>query len=81
MANSEILRVTSSSQKDAQPVSDTIVHAGLTLFPDATISIALQVDDEIQTATVAGPDPTTVDAWWKPFPAPAETGRNDVLFR
>ncbi len=71
-ATGEILRVISSSPKSAQPVFDTIVRTGLTLFPDATISIALQINDEVQVAAIAGPDPADVEAWRARFPAPVK---------
>jgi len=71
-ATGEILRVISSSPKSAQPVFETIVRTGLTLFPNATISIALQVGDEVQVAAIAGPDPADVEAWRRRFPAPVK---------
>jgi class 3 adenylate cyclase len=71
-ATAEILRVISNSPKSAQPVFETIVRTGLTLFPNATISIALQVGDEVQVAEIAGPDPADVEAWRRRFPAPVK---------
>ena len=69
-ATAEILRVISSSPTSAQPVFETIVQTGLTLFPNATISIALQAGDEVRVAAIAGPDPADVEAWRRRFPAP-----------
>ncbi len=69
-ATEEILHVISSSPNSAQPVFETIVEAGLTLFLDATISIALQADHEVHVAAIAGPDPALVEAWRGRFPAP-----------
>jgi class 3 adenylate cyclase len=69
-ATAEILRVISSSPKSAQPVFDAIVNAGLTLFPNAVVSIALQVEDEVQVAAIAGADIVAAEAWRGRFPAP-----------
>lgn len=69
-ATAEILRVISSSPKSAQPVFETIVQTGLTLFPNAMVSIALQAGDEVQVAAIAGSDPANVEAWRRRFPAP-----------
>ena len=69
-ATGEILRVISSSSKDVQQVFDTIVQTGLTLFPEATLSIALKADKQVQAAAIAGPDPLNVEAWRGRFPAP-----------
>ncbi len=69
-ATAEILRVISSSPTSAQPVFETIVQTGLTLFPNATISIALQVGNEVQVAAIAGSDSENVEAWRRRFPAP-----------
>lgn len=69
-ATAEILRVISSSPTSAQPVFETIVQTGLTLFPNATISIALQAGDEVHVAAIAGSDPAGVEAWRRRFPAP-----------
>ena len=69
-ATGEILRVISSSPSSAQPVFESIVQAGLRLFPEATISIALQERNQVQAAAIAGPDPAGVEAWRGRFPAP-----------
>lgn len=69
-ATEEILHVISSSPRSAQPVFETIVAAGLRLFPEATVSIALQSDNEVHVAAIAGPDPALVEAWRGRFPAP-----------
>ena len=69
-ATGEILRVISSSSKDVHQVFDTIVQTGLTLFPEATLSIALKADKQVQAAAIAGPDPLNVEAWRGRFPAP-----------
>ncbi len=71
-ATGEILRVISRSPNSAQPVFETIVKTGLTLFPHATISIALQVEDEVQVLAIAGPDSADVEAWRRRFPAPVK---------
>ena len=69
-ATGEILDVIRSSPRSAQPVFDAIVRAGLRLFPDATISIALRRNDQVEVAAIAGPDPAGVEAWRNRFPAP-----------
>jgi signal transduction histidine kinase len=62
-ATSEILRVISNSPTDTQPVFDTIVQSGLTLFPGALVSVALRDGDTINAAAVAAPDPARAEAW------------------
>jgi hypothetical protein len=69
-ATGEILDVIRSSPRSAQPVFDAIVRAGLRLFPNATISIALRRNDQVEVAAIAGPDPAGVEAWRNRFPAP-----------
>ncbi|MGI9370395.1 MAG: adenylate/guanylate cyclase domain-containing protein [Ruegeria sp.] len=69
-ATSEILDIISSSPRDAQPVFEAIVRAGQKLFPNATISIALRVGDEVKVAAISGPDDAGVEAWRGRFPAP-----------
>ena len=69
-ATGEILRVISSSPKSAQPVFEIIVQSARTLFPEATVSIALQEGDQVQVAAIAGPDPDSVESWRQRFPAP-----------
>ena len=68
-ATSEILRVISSSPKSARPVFEAIVQAGQRLFPEAIVSIALEVGNEVHVAAIAGPNPAGVAAWRKRFPA------------
>ncbi len=69
-ATAEILDIISSSPRNAQPVFEAIVRAGQKLFPNATISIALRVGDEVQVAAISGPDDAGVEAWRGRFPAP-----------
>jgi len=69
-ATAEILKVISNSPRHAQPVFDSIVQAGLRLFPEATISIALQEADHVKVVAIAGPDPDGVEAWRNRFPSP-----------
>lgn len=68
-ATAEILRVISSSPKNAQPVFEAIVRAGQRLFPEAIVSIALQAGNEVRVAAIAGPNSAGVAAWSKRFPA------------
>jgi GAF domain-containing protein len=69
-ATSEVLRVISSSLTDTQPVFDAIVHAGIKLFPDAAIAIALPDGDQVRAAAIAERDPQRVAAWKDRFPVP-----------
>ena len=69
-ATVEILDVIRTSPKTAQPVFEAIVQAGLRLFPEATMSIALHDSDQIKVAAIAGPDASGVEAWRQRFPAP-----------
>lgn len=71
-ATSEILSVISRSPDSAQPVFDTIVQSGLTLFPEATISVALREAEEVHVVAIAGPDAAQVEAWRQRFPAPVK---------
>jgi GAF domain-containing protein len=69
-ATSEVLRVISSSLTDTQPVFDAIVHAGIKLFSDAAIAIALPDGDQVRAAAIAERDPQRVAAWKDRFPVP-----------
>jgi class 3 adenylate cyclase len=73
-ATEEILRVINSSPNSAQPVFEAIVNAGLTLFPEATISIALEKDGHIHAAAIAGADADKVEDWRVRFPYPISHG-------
>jgi GAF domain-containing protein len=69
-ATSEILRVISSSLTDTQPVFDAIVQAGINLFPDAAIAIALPEGDQVRAAAIAERDPERAEVWRRRFPNP-----------
>ena len=69
-ATAEILRVAASFPSSPQPVFDSIVKAGQKLFPNAIVSIALQVKDEVRVVAIAGPNEADVEAWRERFPAP-----------
>jgi PAS domain S-box-containing protein len=69
-ATAEILRVTSSSPTDTQPVFDAIVKSGCRLFPDAAVSIALPDGDVARAVAVADSDPARAAAWRSRFPFP-----------
>jgi class 3 adenylate cyclase len=69
-ATGEILRVISRSPISSQQVFEAIVQAGSTLFPEAAISIALQVGDQVQAVAVAEADPARAEAWRRRFPFP-----------
>ncbi len=82
-ATADILNVICNSPGRAEPVFDAIVNAGLRLFPQATVSIALQVGHELHVAAIAGPDPQGVEAWRNRFPArlQPDTIHGHVIFR
>ena len=69
-ATAEILSVISNSLDDTQPVFDAIVQSGLKLFPDATISVALPDDGQVEVAAIAESDPARAEAWRRRFPFP-----------
>jgi two-component system, NtrC family, sensor kinase len=69
-ATAEILSVISNSLDDTQPVFDAIVQGGLKLFPDATISVALPHDGQVEVAAIAVSDPARAEAWRRRFPFP-----------
>jgi GAF domain-containing protein len=69
-ATAEILGVISSSLTDVQPVFDTIVRSGLTLFPGAAVSIELAVGDEVHAAAIAAGDAAGIENWRSIFPFP-----------
>src|SRR5262249_31758370 len=46
-ATSEVLKVISNSLSDTQPVFETIVRSGVTLFSEAAVSIALVDNDMV----------------------------------
>ncbi len=69
-ATAEILRVISSSPTSAQPVFDAIVQTGLTLFPDAAITISLPKDGQVHAVAIAESDPVRAEAWRARFPFP-----------
>ena len=69
-ATAEVLTVISNSLTDTQPVFDAIVQSGLKLFPDAAVSVALAVEDQVHAVAVAEPDPARAEAWRRRFPFP-----------
>ena len=69
-ASSDILSVINNSLDNTQPVFEAIVNAGARLFPNAAVSIALPVGDEIRAAAVAEADPAQATAWRQRFPFP-----------
>jgi class 3 adenylate cyclase len=69
-ATGEILRVISMSPTSSQPVFEAIVQTGSTLFPDAAISVALPVGEEVHAAAVAEASPARAEAWRRRFPFP-----------
>jgi GAF domain-containing protein len=70
IATAEILQIVSGSPTDTQPVFDAIVCAGLRLFENAAISVALPDGDNVRAAAVAEPDPARAEAWRRRFPFP-----------
>jgi GAF domain-containing protein/CheY-like chemotaxis protein len=69
-ATADILTVISNSLDDTQPVFDAIVQSGLTLFADATITVALAEGDHVKLAAVADHDSARVEAVRRIFPVP-----------
>ena len=69
-ATSEVLRVISNSLDDTQPVFESIVRSGVTLFSEAAVSIALVDNDMVRAAAVAHRDPARAEAWRSIFPIP-----------
>jgi GAF domain-containing protein len=69
-ATSEVLRVISNSLSDTQPVFESIVRSGVTLFSDAAVSIALVDNDMVRAAAVAHRDLARAEAWRSVFPFP-----------
>ena len=69
-ATSEVLKVISNSLSDTQPVFETIVRSGVTLFSEAAVSIALVDNDMVRAAAVADRDPARAEAWRRIFPFP-----------
>jgi class 3 adenylate cyclase/putative methionine-R-sulfoxide reductase with GAF domain len=69
-ATADILRVISSSPSETQPVFDAIVLAGLKLFPDAAIFVALPDGDQVRAAALAESDAARAEAWRRRFPFP-----------
>jgi GAF domain-containing protein/CheY-like chemotaxis protein len=66
----EILNIIARSPANTQPVFDAIVQAGLKLFPDAAVSIALVKDGMVKAGAVAEADPARAEAWRRRFPFP-----------
>jgi len=62
-ATADVLKVISNSPTDTQPVFESIVESGLTLFPGALVSVALRYGETVNAAAVAAPDPDRVEAW------------------
>jgi len=69
-ATSEVLRVISNSLDDTQPVFESIVRSGVTLFSEAAVSIALVDNDMVRAAAVADRDHARAEAWRSIFPFP-----------
>ena len=69
-ATSEVLRVISNSLSDIQPVFESIVRSGVTLFSEAAVSIALVDNDMVRAAAVAHRDLARAEAWRGIFPFP-----------
>jgi len=65
-----VLRVISNSLDDTQPVFESIVRSGVTLFSEAAVSIALVDNDMVRAAAVADRDPARAEAWRSIFPFP-----------
>jgi GAF domain-containing protein len=64
----EILGAISKSLSDTQPVFESIVRSGVTLFSDAVVSIALVDNGMVRAAAVAHRDLAAAEAWRSVFP-------------
>ncbi len=69
-ATAEILQVISSSPTNTQPVFEAIVQAGLRLFPNAMVAVAIPEGAKVRAAAIATGDPAVTEAWRKRFPFP-----------
>src|SRR5262249_31519182 len=63
-------RSISNSLSDNQPVFETIVRSGVTLFSEAAVSSALVEHDMVRAAAVADRAPARAEAWRRIFPFP-----------
>ncbi|HJQ59227.1 MAG TPA: GAF domain-containing protein, partial [Vineibacter sp.] len=70
IATSDILGVISSSLTDTQPVFEAIVQAGLKLFPNAAVGIAVADNDMVRAVAAAAQDSARAEAWRRRFPFP-----------
>jgi hypothetical protein len=66
-ATAEILKVISESPTDTQPVFDAIVRAGLRLFPNAMVAVAIPEGAKVRAAAIATDDPAVTEAWRNRF--------------
>lgn len=78
-ATVESLRAIASSPHNAQPVFEAIVNSGLKLFPDALISIAVPVGDQVTAAAIGEPDPGRPKSWRRRFPFPQSKQASTAL--
>jgi len=69
-ATAEILKVVSASPTETQPVFDAIVAAGLRLFPEAAVAVALPDGEHVRLAAIGESDPARAAAWRERFPFP-----------
>src|SRR6516225_9601000 len=69
-ATSEVLRVISNSLSDTQPVFESIVRTGVTLFSEAAVSIGLVDNGMVRAAAVADRDLARAEAFRSVFPFP-----------
>src|SRR5262245_60518158 len=69
-AAAEVLEVISNSRLNIQPVFDAIVRAGVRLFPDAGVTIAVPDGDQVKAVSIADSNPKRAEAWRRKFPVP-----------
>src|SRR5262245_38724896 len=69
-AAAEVLEVISDSRLNIQPVFDAIVRAGVRLFPDAGVTIAVPDGDQVKAVSIADSNPKRAEAWRRKFPVP-----------
>src|SRR4051812_21799641 len=69
-ATADILKVIASSPSDVQPVFETIVQTGLSLFPSSAVMLVLAADGIVRPAAIAENDPKLAELLKNAFPVP-----------
>jgi len=69
-ATADILRVTSGSPTDVQPVFEAIVQSGIRLFEGAAVAVARPENGQVRLMAIAERDPEQARKWRERFPFP-----------